>query len=40
MIDLPRETLLKFFGEGTFVRVFSRVNGGRAVERDLFAGLR
>jgi hypothetical protein len=26
--------------EGTFVRVFSLVNGGRAVERDLFEGLR
>ena len=40
MIDLPRETLLKFWGEGTFIRVFSRVNGGRAVEHDLFEGLR
>lgn len=38
--ELPRETLLDVFGEGTFVRVFSRVNGGRALERDLFEGLR
>jgi LmbE family N-acetylglucosaminyl deacetylase len=28
------------FGEGTFYRVFSLVNGGRAVETDLFEGLR
>lgn len=28
------------WGWGTFYRVFSRVNGGRARERDLFAGLR
>ena len=38
--ELPRDTLLEVFGEGTFVRVFSRVNGGRAVEHDLFEGLR
>lgn len=40
MTELPRETLLKVFGIGTFVRVFSLVNGGRAVESDLFEGLR
>ncbi len=40
LVDLPRETLLKFWGEGTFVRIYSLVNGGRAVERDLFDGLR
>jgi N-acetyl-1-D-myo-inositol-2-amino-2-deoxy-alpha-D-glucopyranoside deacetylase len=40
VLELPRETLLIFWGEGTFVRVFSLVNGGRNVERDLFEGLR
>lgn len=29
-----------FIGQQTFYRVFSLVNGGRAIERDLFAGLR
>ena len=37
--ELPRETLLRIWGEGTFVRIFSLVNAGRAVERDLFEGL-
>ncbi len=40
MIDLPEETLRKFWSEGTFIRIFSLVNGGRKVEDDLFAGLR
>ena len=40
LLELPRETLLGLFGEGTLFRVFSLVNGGRAVERDLFEGLR
>jgi hypothetical protein len=40
LVEMPRETLLKIWGEGTFIRVFSLVNGGRAVERDLFEGLR
>ena len=40
LLDLPRETLLKIWGTGTFVRIFSLVNGGREVEDDLFAGLR
>jgi LmbE family N-acetylglucosaminyl deacetylase len=40
LLDLPRETLLKIWGEGAFLRVFSQVNGGRAVEYDLFEGLR
>ena len=40
MVDLPKDTLLKLFGEGTFVRVYSRVNGGPALEHDLFEGLR
>ena len=34
------ESLDKFLGEGTFLRAFSLVNGGRVVERDLFEGLR
>jgi len=40
LVDAPRESLLRFWGEGTFVRVFSMVNGGRNVENDLFEGLR
>jgi LmbE family N-acetylglucosaminyl deacetylase len=40
LVDAPRETLLRFWGEGTFIRVFSLVNGGRKMERDLFEGLR
>ncbi len=40
LVELPREALLRLFGEGTFIRVFSLVNGGRTVERDLFEGLR
>lgn len=40
LLELPREELLEIWGEGTFVRVFSLVNGGRQVERDLFEGLR
>lgn len=39
-VDLPREALDKFLGEGNFLRAFSLVNGGRVVERDLFEGLR
>lgn len=40
MIDLPRPALLDIWGEATYVRVYSLVNGGRQVETDLFAGLR
>ena len=40
MTDLPRGTLMKFFGEGTYVRIYSLVNGGRKPETDLFEGLR
>lgn len=40
MLELPRETLLSIWGEGTFIRLFSLVNAGRNVERDLFEGLR
>ena len=39
LLELPRETLLRIWGEGTFVRIFSLVNAGHAVERDLFEGL-
>ncbi len=40
LLDLPRESMLQFLGEGTFVRVYSLVNAGREVEADLFSGLR
>lgn len=40
LVELPRETLLRIFGVGEYVRVFSLVNAGRAVEDDLFTGLR
>ncbi len=40
LAELPRDLQLKIFGEGTFVRVFSLANAGRATEDDLFAGLR
>lgn len=40
LVELPRETLFRLFGEGSFIRVFSLVNGGRTVEHDLFEGLR
>lgn len=40
LLELPRETLSNLLSEATFVRVFSLVNGGRPVERDLFEGLR
>ena len=37
--DLTREQHEALWGTGTFYRVFSRVNGGRALETDLFAGV-
>lgn len=40
MVDLPAHTLRRFFGQGTFVRIYSLVNGGREQESDLFEGLR
>jgi LmbE family N-acetylglucosaminyl deacetylase len=40
LVDLPKETLRQFFSVGSFIRVFSEVNGGRKVEQDLFEGLR
>lgn len=36
---LPEEDLKSLWGVQTFYRVFSTVNGGRALETDLFAGL-
>jgi LmbE family N-acetylglucosaminyl deacetylase len=38
--DWPEETHRKIWGNATFYRAFSLVNGGRAIETDLFAGLR
>lgn len=40
MADWPVDRLAQVFGHGTFYRVYSFVNGGRAVETDLFEGLR
>lgn len=37
---LPEGHRHSIFGEQTYYRAFSLVNGGRAVEHDLFAGLR
>jgi LmbE family N-acetylglucosaminyl deacetylase len=37
---LPEEAHRRFWGEQKFYRAMSTVNGGREVERDLFAGLR
>jgi LmbE family N-acetylglucosaminyl deacetylase len=39
-LELPREVLANIWNEGTFVRIFSLVNGGRTIETDLFEGLR
>jgi hypothetical protein len=38
--DLSPEQHQALWGSQGFYRVFSTVNGGRAIERDLFAGLR
>ena len=40
LAELPEEQWLRMFGEQTYYRAFSLVNGGRGVEDDLFAGLR
>jgi LmbE family N-acetylglucosaminyl deacetylase len=40
LLDLPRAMLARFFSQGTFVRIYSFVNAGRALETDLFEGLR
>lgn len=38
--DWPDETQQQIWGQATYYRVFSLVNGGRQVEHDLFEGLR
>lgn len=38
--EWPPSELSRMFGTGNFYRAFSLVNSGRAVETDLFAGLR
>jgi hypothetical protein len=38
--ELPPEQHHALWGSQGFYRVFSTVNGGRAIEHDLFAGLR
>jgi LmbE family N-acetylglucosaminyl deacetylase len=40
MAEWPIDRLSRVFGTGTFYRTFSFVNGGRALESDLFEGLR
>ena len=39
-VDWPDETHQQLWSQATYYRVFSLVNGGRKVERDLFEGLR
>jgi len=38
--SLPQDSLTALFGENSFVRVYSLVNGGQTTESDLFSGLR
>jgi LmbE family N-acetylglucosaminyl deacetylase len=40
IVEWSLEQLADVFGRGSFYRAFSLVNGGRDVEKDLFAGLR
>jgi LmbE family N-acetylglucosaminyl deacetylase len=40
LAQLDEAALMRLFGQRSFVRAYSLVNGGRAIERDLFAGLR
>lgn len=40
VLELPLENWHAVFGQATFYRAFSLVNGGRELETDLFAGLR
>jgi len=40
LLELSAEQHEILWGTGTFYRVFSKVNGGRAKETDLFAGVR
>ena len=39
-LELPAEKQKQLFREGTFIRIYSFVNGGRKIETDLFEGLR
>ena len=39
-LDLPTSNHKLLFSEGTFIRIYSFVNGGRKIETDLFEGLR
>ena len=40
LVGLPEETHAVLWGDQTFYRAYSTVNGGRAAETDLFEGLR
>jgi LmbE family N-acetylglucosaminyl deacetylase len=40
LMSQPEEVQRRLWGSQTFYRAYSLVNGGRQVERDLFAGLR
>jgi LmbE family N-acetylglucosaminyl deacetylase len=40
LAEMPLTEIAWLFGEATFYRAFSLVNGGRKTERDLFEGLR
>jgi LmbE family N-acetylglucosaminyl deacetylase len=40
LANLPEERHRRLWGTQTYYRAFSLVNGGRQIERDLFAGLR
>jgi len=40
LMNLPDEVHARLWGEGTFYRALSLVNGGCGLERDLFTGLR
>ena len=40
LLELPDAAWETIFGEQAFARVFGLAHGGRAVERDLFEGLR
>jgi hypothetical protein len=39
-MNLPAVRRKRLYATQSFYRAYSLVNGGRAVERDLFAGLR
>lgn len=40
LLRLPDASRRRIFGEQTYYRAFSLVNGGREIERDLFEGIR